>query len=140
VYGADDQKIGAIKDVLVGHDGATQVVVIGVGGGFLGFGTKDVAAPFTAVQWRTEARSVPDPTQPPVNPAGSTSGLGAKPAMKRIDPAAAEASQGYPDKAVLSVTLAQLKSAPDFHYAPSPLTDLDTRPAAGAGPTPSPSQ
>ncbi|HKI16081.1 MAG TPA: hypothetical protein VKA12_13955 [Roseiarcus sp.] len=60
--------------------------------------------------------------------------------MKRIDPAAAEASQGYPDKAVLSVTLAQLKSAPDFHYAPSPLTDLDTRPAAGAGPTPSPSQ
>ena len=138
VYGADDQKIGAIKDVLIGHDGATQVVVIGVGG-FLGFGTKDVAVPFTAVQWRTEARSVPDPTQPPVNPAGSTSGLGAKPAMKQIEPAAAEASQGYPDKAVLSVTLAELKSAPDFHYAPSPLADLDTRPAAGNGPTQSPS-
>ena len=68
VYGADDQKIGAIKDVLIEHDGATQVVVIGVGG-FLGFGTKDVAVPFTAIQWRTEARSVPDPTQPPPNPA-----------------------------------------------------------------------
>jgi hypothetical protein len=137
VYGADDQKIGAIKDVLIGHDGATQVVVIGVGG-FLGFGTKDVAVPFTAIQWRTEARSVPDPTQPPPNPAGSTSGLGAKPAMKQIDPAAAEASQGYPDKAVLSMTLAELKSAPDFHYAPSPLAERDTRPAAGAGPTRSP--
>ena len=85
VYGADDQKIGAIKDVLIGHDGATQVVVIGVGG-FLGFGTKDVAVPFTAVQWRTEARSVPDPTQPPPNPAVSTSGVGAKPAMKQIEP------------------------------------------------------
>ncbi|HKI16082.1 MAG TPA: hypothetical protein VKA12_13960 [Roseiarcus sp.] len=36
MYGADDQKIGAIKDVLVGHDGATQVVVIGVGGGSWG--------------------------------------------------------------------------------------------------------
>jgi sporulation protein YlmC with PRC-barrel domain len=131
VYGADDQKIGTIKDVLIGHDGATQVVVIGVGG-FLGFGTKNVAVPFTAVQWRTEARSVPDPTQPPTNPAGSTSGSGGKPAMKQIDPAVAEASQGYPDKAVLPVTLAELKSAPDFHYAPSPLADLDTRPAVGS--------
>jgi hypothetical protein len=136
VYGADDQKIGAIKDVLIGHDGATQVVVIGVGG-FLGFATKDVAVPFTAVQWRTEARSVPDPNQPPPNPAGSTSELGAKPAMKQIEPAAAEASQGYPDKAVLSVTLAELKSAPDFHYAPSPLAERDTRPAVGGkGSTP----
>jgi hypothetical protein len=130
VYGADNEKIGAIKDVLIGHDGATQVVVIGVGG-FLGFGTKDVAVPFTAIQWRTEARSVPDSSEPPPAPAGSTSGLGAKPAMKQIEPAAAEASQGYPDKAVLGVSLAELKSAPDFHYAPSPLAERDTRPAAG---------
>ena len=45
--------------------------------------------------------------------------------MKETDPAATEASQGYPDKAILGVTLADLKSAPDFHYAPSPLADLD---------------
>jgi hypothetical protein len=130
VYGADNQKIGAIKDVLIGHDGATEVLVIGVGG-FLGFGTKDVAVPFMAIQWRTEARSVPDSSEPPPAPAGSTTGLGAKPAMKQIEPAAAEASQGYPDKAVLSVSLAELKSAPDFHYAPSPLAERDPRPAAG---------
>ena len=62
VYRADDQKIGAIKHVLIGRDGATQVVVIGVGG-FLGFGTKDVAVPFTAIfPMAYEARSVPDPT------------------------------------------------------------------------------
>ena len=40
--------------------------------------------------------------------------------MKETDPAATEASQGYPDKAILNVTLAELKAAPDFKYAASP--------------------
>ena len=44
--------------------------------------------------------------------------------MKETDPAAAEASQGYPDKAVLNVTLAELKAAPDFKYASSTLSDV----------------
>ena len=44
--------------------------------------------------------------------------------MKEIDPAAAEASQGYPDKAVLNVTLDQLKAAPDFKYASSTLAEF----------------
>ena len=43
--------------------------------------------------------------------------------MKETDPAATEASQGYPDKAILNVTLAELKAAPDFKYAPSPLSE-----------------
>jgi hypothetical protein len=34
--------------------------------------------------------------------------------MKETDPATVEASQGYPDKAILKVTLDQLKAAPDF--------------------------
>jgi hypothetical protein len=53
VYGADDQRVGKIKDVLIDHDGSVRAVVIGVGG-FLGIGTKDVGVPFTAIQWRTE--------------------------------------------------------------------------------------
>ena len=40
------------------HNGAVQTVVIGVGE-FLGFGKKDVAVPFSAMQWRTEARNAP---------------------------------------------------------------------------------
>jgi hypothetical protein len=51
--------------------------------------------------------------------------------MKQTDPAATEASQGYPDKAVLNVTLAELKAAPDFKYATSPLSEADTQPASG---------
>ena len=64
VYGPDDKQIGKIDDLLWIKNGATQTVVIGVGG-FLGFGKKDVAVPFSAMQWRTEARKAPAADQPP---------------------------------------------------------------------------
>ncbi len=51
--------------------------------------------------------------------------------MKETDPAATEASQGYPDRAILDVSLAQLKAAPDSQYAPNPVAESETRPAAG---------
>jgi sporulation protein YlmC with PRC-barrel domain len=128
VYGPDDQQIGKIDDVLMDRNGSAQTVVIGVGG-FLGFGKKDVAVPFSAMQWRTEARKVPATDQPPANPAASTGG--GPPPMKETDPAVTEASQGYPDKAILSVTLAQLKAAPDFQYASSTLSESDMRSPGG---------
>jgi sporulation protein YlmC with PRC-barrel domain len=133
VYGPDDKQLGKIDDLLVDRNGSAQTIVIGVGG-FLGFGKKDVAVPFSAMQWRTEARKAPGAgDQPPStgNPAapGTTS---AQPPMKEIDPATAEASQGYPDKALLNVTLDQLKAAPDFQYASTTLADSDMRPAGDA--------
>src|SRR5271167_2350314 len=73
VFGPDDKQIGKIKDVLMSHDGKAQTVVIGIGG-FLGFGTKDVAVPFAAMQWRTEGRKMPVTDQPPANPTSSTTG------------------------------------------------------------------
>src|SRR6516165_11572012 len=57
VYGPDDKQIGKIDDLVMDHNGATQTVVIGVGG-FLGFGKKEVGVPFEALQWRTETRKV----------------------------------------------------------------------------------
>ncbi len=147
VYGADNQKIGKITDVMMSHDGAAQVIVIGVGG-FLGFGAKEVGVPFTALQWQTEPRKIPATDQPPANPIGATGGGGSptasqttsQPPMKQIDPAATEASQGYPDKAILKVTLAELKSAPDFKYAPSPLAETESGSPAGGKPAQSQSQ
>ncbi len=134
VYGPDDKQIGKIDDILMDHNGAAQTVVIGVGG-FLGFGKKEVAVPFSAMQWKTEPRKVPATDQPPTNPVASTSGQPAgPPPMKETDPAATEASQGYPDKAILNVTLAQLKAAPDFQYAASALAESETRPAGGGEP------
>jgi hypothetical protein len=128
VYGPDDKQIGKIDDLVMDHTGAAQTVVIGVGG-FLGFGKKEVAVPFSAMQWRTEGRKVPaTATQPP--PVTATGGE-QQPPMKETDPAATEASQGYPDKAILNVTLAELKAAPDFKYAQSPVSEAETQPAVG---------
>ena len=131
VYGPDDKQIGKIDDLLVDRNGSAQTIVIGVGG-FLGFGKKDVAVPFSAMQWRTEARKAPAADQPPSsagNPAAPGTTTAQHPAMTETDSATAEASQGYPDKAILNVTLDQLKAAPDFKYASSTLADSDTRPA-----------
>ena len=127
VYGSDDKQIGKIDDLLLDKNGSAQTIVIGVGG-FLGFGKKDVAVPFAAMQWRTEVRKVPAIDQP--TPMTATSGQ-QPPPMKETDPAATEASQGYPDKAILNVTLAELKSAPDFKYAPSPLDESAAQSAGG---------
>src|SRR3954463_4837577 len=68
VHGTDNAKIGDIREVLVNRDGATEAVVIGVGG-FLGIGEKDVAVPFTALEWVSEPRpkatsAVTPPTAP----------------------------------------------------------------------------
>ena len=132
VYGPDDKQLGKIDDILMDHNGTAQTVVIGVGG-FLGFGKKDIAVPFSAMQWKTEPRKVPaESTHQSV---ASTNGQPVgPPPMKETDPVATEATQGYPDKAILNVTLAQLKAAPDFHYAANALTESETRPAGGGEP------
>jgi len=116
VMGAEQKSIGTIEDVLIDHDGNAQTVVIGVGG-FLGIGEKAVGVPFKTMHWRTEARMVTETapmTAPPAT--GDTAG----PPTVKTDPAATEASQGYPDVAILDMTKQQLQNAPDFHYAPAP--------------------
>src|SRR5260370_24573074 len=45
IYGTDKKKIGSINDVLVGHDGKAEYIVLSVGG-FLGIGPKSRAVPF----------------------------------------------------------------------------------------------
>ena len=50
IYGADNQRIGDINEILIDASGSAKAVVIGVGG-FLGIGEKNVAVPFSAVQW-----------------------------------------------------------------------------------------
>jgi sporulation protein YlmC with PRC-barrel domain len=121
VMGADQKKIGKIEDVLFDHEGNAQVIVVGVGG-FLGIGAKDVGVPFKSMQWRTEVRTVATAGPPATSSAGGNPT--ATPAMTaKTDPAATEASQGYPDMGVLSMTKAQLQEAPDFHYAASPTAD-----------------
>lgn len=134
VFGPGGRKIGAIKDLLMDHDGKAQVVVVGVGG-VLGIGSKDVGVPFSAFHWQTEGRAAPRPDQP-ANAVGTMTGAPSSQATAiRTDPAATEANQGYPDKAFVNMTVAQLKSAPEFKYAPDPLADADMQSSStGNGP------
>ena len=128
VMGAEQKTIGTIDEVLMDHDGNAQTVVIGVGG-FLGIGEKAVAVPFKTLHWRTEGRKVVDTTAP-------VTGDTAAPATVKTDPAATEASQGYPDVAILDMTKEQLLHAPNFHYAPDPAqSDLGTLPSPPPAPT-----
>src|SRR5436305_9450202 len=88
VYDPENKKVGDIKEVLMGHDGSAKSVVIGIGG-FLGIGTKNIAVPFSALQWKTENREVPAADAGATNPVASTGG--GKPPMQKVDSGAVEA-------------------------------------------------
>jgi sporulation protein YlmC with PRC-barrel domain len=128
VYDSNNKSVGKIDDLLIDHSGQVKAVVIGVGG-FLGIGKKDVAVPYGSIHWQTEQRSVATNEAPAANPAGNSgamTGTAEKLATKQIDPAAAEAYQGYPDRAVIDISQAQLKSAPEFKYAENPEQKMET--------------
>jgi len=133
VYGADNQRIGDINEVLLNKDGMAEAVVIGVGG-FLGIGEKNVAVPFKSLEWRTEPRATTGTTVP--DSMGTRTGAplpGITATAPRADPATVEARQGYPDRAVLRMTMADLQNAPAFRYA-SDTRATTTAPATGTNP------
>jgi sporulation protein YlmC with PRC-barrel domain len=53
VYGANDENIGEISDVVLNKDGKVDAVVIDVGG-FLGMGEKKVAIAFDKLQFMAD--------------------------------------------------------------------------------------
>ena len=50
VLGANGEKLGDIREVLVGEDGKVTTVVIGVGG-VIGIGERLVGVPYAAMEW-----------------------------------------------------------------------------------------
>lgn len=131
VYGIDNQKIGDITEVLLSREGMAEAVVIGVGG-FLGLGEKNVAMPFKTLEWATEPRvtaGTMTPATTGVAPGATAPNTAGTSAMTSIDPAGAEARQGYPDRAVLRMTKADLQNAPAFRYI-SETRATNTSPAA----------
>ena len=122
VYGADNEKIGSINEILVDATGSAKAGVIGVGG-FLGLGEKNVAVPFASLEWANApdaarmppaASDVGGAATPPVT-TGAAPGVTGSTAPAR-SPAETAAYNGYPDHAVLRMTKADLQSAPDFKY------------------------
>ena len=139
IYGSDNAKIGDVSEVLLDAGGNAQAVVIGVGG-FLGIGEKNVAVPFSAIQWKNEPmQAAAAPVTPRSEPASG--GAATVPAATPMAPApgaspADSASRGYPDHGMLAMTKAELQSAPDFKYcgaraAATPAPSTATAPAGG---------
>jgi sporulation protein YlmC with PRC-barrel domain len=142
VYGADNQKIGDIDEILVDRQGRIHGLVVGVGG-FLGIGQKDVAIPLDQVQWMSnqevQASSSAGQTGPATNTAGGVT-TPAPPMVTANQPAAGSTAAGgtggttgstapagtatgagtsdpnTPARAVVRMTKADLQNAPEFRY------------------------
>lgn len=146
VYGADNQKIGDIDEVLVDRQGRIHGLVVGVGG-FLGIGQKDVAIPFDQVQWMSSqevqasanasqrSATTADTTVPGTATGGAgqpatTGSTGSPGALGGAGTTGATVSAGAsttPARAMVKMTKADLQNAPEFRYS----TDANRAGAAG---------
>lgn len=132
VYGADNQKIGSIDEVLVTKDGRIQAVVIGAGG-LLGIGKKAIAIPYDQVQWTTydQAWTAAGRTAPATNvtggvttlpgpgvmpPAGEPATTGSSGAAGSAATTGAGTGLGAPDRAMVRMSKTDLQNAPEFRY------------------------
>jgi sporulation protein YlmC with PRC-barrel domain len=127
VYGADNQKIGDIDEVLVDRQGKIHGLVVGVGG-FLGIAQKDVAIPFDQVQWMSNqeiqasanANQGGARTADTTVPSTATGGAG-QPTSTGSTAAGGAAGAGNdpntPARAMVKMTKADLQNTPEFRYA-----------------------
>jgi sporulation protein YlmC with PRC-barrel domain len=124
VYGAENESIGQINDVLVSQNGSVNAVIVGVGG-FLGIGEKNVAVDISALQLgpgnmsnnaaaAEAAPGVSGETTASTSTATATPNS-ATPATDGAEVAQVEAgSDRLPERIVLNVTRQQVQDAPEF--------------------------
>jgi sporulation protein YlmC with PRC-barrel domain len=129
VYNNNNEKVGAIDDLLTDQNGAVKAVVIGVGG-FLGMGERLVAIPFDKVKFVDQPVSSSTASNMSTNrpatettttgaattgAAGSTTGTGT--ATSTTSASSSTLNNWYPDHAVYNATKDELKSMPEFKYS-----------------------
>ncbi len=104
VYGAADENVGRIDEVILDQNGRVVAVTVGVGG-FLGIGQKNVAIPFEALEIvaNDRARAAPQGTVPPAATGGARTG------------GAAQTETINPSRIILrGMTKEDLERAPEF--------------------------
>jgi sporulation protein YlmC with PRC-barrel domain len=107
VYNNENEKVGAISELIVDRDGKLEAVVVGAGG-FLGMGERDVAVPYSQINWVN---------QPLDSSRGSTSNVPITTGAATSADRNSEGPRSYPDHAVLNMTKDQLKAAPAFKFS-----------------------
>jgi sporulation protein YlmC with PRC-barrel domain len=133
VYGADNQKIGNVDEILVDRQGKVLGFVVGVGG-LLGIGQKDVVMRFDQVQWMSyqEVRASLEADQSGYGTNTAGSATAPNPATGGTIQQAAPSSMGdtggatstgsygsTPARALVQMTRADLENAPEFRYSPN---------------------
>ncbi|WP_313602724.1 PRC-barrel domain-containing protein [Rhizobium sp.] len=121
VYGAENESIGKINDVLVSQNGSVNAVIVGVGG-FLGMGEKNVAVDISALQlgpgdMGNQASAAPEvsgETTASTTTDTTATSAAATPSAETAVADTAVGSDGLPERIVLNVTKQQLEEAPEF--------------------------
>jgi sporulation protein YlmC with PRC-barrel domain len=131
VYGADNQKIGDVDELLVDRQGKVHGVVVAVGG-FLGIGQKNVAIPFDQLQWMSfqELRAALESDQSDYGTNTADSATVLSTATGGTIQQAATSSTGdtggatgtgsdanTPARAMVQMTRDDLQNAPEFRYS-----------------------
>ena len=117
VYNDQDEKLGAISEILLEKSGKVDFVVIGVGG-FLGIGAHDIMVEMSKLKFVDEPVRISTPPQP----GSATTGTATRPPTTTTmsptpTPTTTTKSKWYPDHAVLSgATKDSLKNMAAFTY------------------------
>ena len=120
VYNDQDEKLGAISEILLEKSGKVDFVVIGVGG-FLGIGAHDIMIEISKLKFVDEPVRMSLPTTSTTGSA--TTGTATRPPTTTMNrpptatPTSTTKSKWYPDHAVLSgTTKDSLKNMAAFTY------------------------
>jgi hypothetical protein len=149
LYGANNERIGEVNEIILSKTGQAEAVVVGVGG-FLGIGEKNVAVPFSSVEWTygdrdvsTTAATRTDVAAPRTANPPATGTTATTPPASGTTAAARDNNRGDPDRGILRMTKAELEAAPRFAYNPSDADRNQTRttaPATNTAPATAPKQ
>ncbi len=116
IYGPDNKKVGDVTEVLFDRTGKIEMVTVGVGG-FLGIGAKDVAIPFTQVNWSDQPMAAAAPAPAPSGGSTATGGTAAMAPSSASPSTTSKAPAMYPDHGTITMTKEQLTSAPAVTYS-----------------------
>jgi hypothetical protein len=114
VYNDQDEKLGAISEILLDKSGKVDFVVIGVGG-FLGIGQHDIMVEISKLKFVDEPVRTSSTTTSTTGPA--TTGTANRSAPATTTTTTTTKCKWYPDHAVLSgATKESLKNMVEFKY------------------------
>ena len=114
VYNDQDEKLGAISEILLEKSGKVDFVVIGVGG-FLGIGQQDIMVEMSKLKFVDEPVRTSSTTTSTTGSA--TPGTTNRPPSATTTTTPTTKSKWYPDHAVLSgATKESLKNMAEFKY------------------------